>query len=444
MAGSDNQGEQLDRRRFVQATGMVAGGVLASGGDALVRSPGEHAALTAQTTSTSAEGLALGPGQLALGGRLVVGAGGYDTIQAAWDDAASGDVIYVHASYDAQAAGEQFPIVLDYGQKEVMLTGPHPGGAVVDAGSADANVIEVLGRGRNDYRNNPTVRNLEITGGQVGLRVRAAPHASFADIVCFETGSHGVEVDGYTDPETGNYWWTPGPTFRRVVTWGCGGNGFRLNTGANPRWSSLLDCHALFNRRPGVHLRGDSVRLCGGVVRNNETYGVDARNGSGQLISGVYFEGNGTHESHPVDLYVDDTAPGLTVDACYFSGRFRRDFQNGLDDAATAIAVDGGSNTDVRNCTYRRYTDAFVTIRDAADVDVHRPSHAGLDGTRFLRAQNYERLRSNGVVQESDLRNVSGRYRGDLGIHDGSGGPWGPAVWNGTDWTSVMDGQVLS
>lgn len=244
----DTETYDIDRRTFMGAAGAAAMlGPFASG-----RASAEAASPKALRGGDDFEKF----GNIAnFGGKLIVGRGGYQTIQAAWNDAESGDVVYVHSSYDAQEAGEQFPIVLDYNEKEVTLTGGHPSGSVIDAGNTTANVIEVLGRGHNDYRNNPAVQNLKICGGNIGLRVRAAPYASFRDIVVWMTDSHGISVEGYTD-ERGDFKGTFGVNFRNVMAWNCGGHGFRLGTDAHPHSTSFFGCHSEFNAGYGVQLPG--------------------------------------------------------------------------------------------------------------------------------------------------------------------------------------------
>ncbi|EJN57201.1 right-handed parallel beta-helix repeat-containing protein [Halogranum rubrum] len=429
-------GGQIDRRTFLGAAGAAA--LLGSFTGRARATPDATTALGDGDVVESFAGIAN------FGGKLVVGRGGYRTIQEAWDDAESGDVVYVHSSYDAQEVGEAFPIVLDYEEKEVTLTGGHPSGSVIDAGDVDENVVEVLGRGMNDYRNNPLVQNLKLVGGNIGLRIRAAPYSTYKDILVYQTKSHGISVEPYTD-ERGDFKGTFGVTFRNVVVWGCGGTGFRLDTDARSHSTSFFGCDSLLNGGYGVQLRGYSCRWVGGTIQNNGDCGVDARSGCGQLVSGVYFEGNGTAMSSPIEIYVAESGPGFTCDTCYFQGHYARNFDNGLDDGVFGIFVDGAPHASISNCTYRNFDECFLFVRDARDVDVHAPSHCPLDGTTFLGEDDCERLRSDGVVQESDLRYVEGVFRGDMGIHDGEGGfLWGPAIWNGREWLSVMRPEVIA
>jgi hypothetical protein len=416
----------------MRAAGAAVAGTGVLGGQAAASPPGQ------QKTSGS---LLDDKDGFVVGGRHVVGEGGYTTIQSAWDAAADGDVVVVHSSYDAQAAGEQFPITLDNREKQVLLTGGHPSGSVVDARHAPTqNVLEVIGNGYADYRNNPLVQNLKIVGGAVGMRVRAAPYASFDNLVFWMTGSHGILVGRSTESGT----W--GVTFNNCVAWNCGGDGFRLDTRADPHSTTFYGCHSLLNGDAGVRLRGYATRWHGGTIQNNGGYGVDARSGCSQLVDGTYFEGNNTTGGSPIEVYVDDSAPGFTLHGSYFQGGFFRDFENGRDKGYWAVVVGGASHTDVRNCSFRNYTESFLYVRDATDADVHLGSHCPLDETTTIQHRNCTRLRSDGSLLPTDLSGGAqpGRFVGDTGTHDGSGdAPWGPAAWNGTAWVSAVDGTQL-
>ena len=384
-----------------------------------------------------------GGGSTELGGRHVVGDDGYDTIAAAWDAASDGDTVYVHSSYDAESAGESFPVVLDYRDKEVLLTGGHPSGSVIDASHVSgANVLEVVGDGHTDYRNTPMVRNLKLIGGEVGLRIRGAPYAAFTDLVVWMTGSHGIHVDRHV--VDGTAYGSFGTTFRDCMVWNCGGDGFRLEADSHPHSTTFYGCETILNGGAGVRLRGTASRWHGGTIQNNGSFGVDARTGSSQQVTGAYFEGNGTTESSPMALYVDDSARGFAVSDTYFNGGFYRDFPNGRDESRWGVVVSGATHADVRNCSFRNYADSFLYLRGATDADVHLASHCPVDGTTPMDHADCTRLRSDGTGLPTDLRAESGRFLGDTGTHDGSGdAPWGPAVWNGTDWVCVTTGDTL-
>ncbi|WP_143423322.1 twin-arginine translocation signal domain-containing protein, partial [Halegenticoccus soli] len=107
---STGPGATWSRRSFLQTTGA---GSLALGSGVTRAADGRADLGAAANGDVQDTAIQIGP-KLNLGGRLIVGKGlAYETIEAAWNDAQDGDKVYVHSSYDAQEAGEQFPIVLD-------------------------------------------------------------------------------------------------------------------------------------------------------------------------------------------------------------------------------------------------------------------------------------------------------------------------------------------
>lgn len=435
-----DDGATVGRRGFLKAAGVVTAGMTLPSASVSASASGQG---EENHSYDGAEALEMGPDRFTVGGRHLVGLDGYGTIQAAWDAASDGDVVYVHSSYDAEAAGEQFPVELDFREKEVLLSGGHPSGSVIDARHSDETVLEVTGKGHTDYRNNPFVQSLQIIGGDVGMRVRAAPYASFKDLVFWSNGSHGVEVAGHE--VDGTDYGTFGVTFRNCVAWNCGGDGFRLNTGANPHSTTFYGCHSLLNDGVGLRLRGYASRWRDGTIQNNGGFGVDARSGCSQRVDGTYVEGNDTTADAPVEVYVAESAPGFTLHGAYFQGGFFRDFDNGRDTGRWGVVVDGAPHADIRNCSFRNYTDSFLRVDGAVDVDVHLASHCDLDDTTPIQHSDCTRLRSDGTALPADLTDAApGQFVGDAAIHDGSGDcPWGLALWDGDDWTSVMNGQTI-
>ncbi|MBV0925464.1 right-handed parallel beta-helix repeat-containing protein [Halomicroarcula limicola] len=423
------------RRTFMQALtiGAAGLGVAAMSGNAAAAEEGPS------------EPFEVGGDALNLGGTLVVGDGGYDTITQAWDAASSGDTIYVHCSYDAEAAGEPFPVVLDYEEKEVMLTGGHPSGSVIDASHSNENVIEVLGRGMNDYRNNPVVQNLKIVGGDVGLRVRAAPFASFENLVIYRTGSHGVSIEGYTDPDSGRNKGTFGVYFHNCQTWVCGGDGFRTEGDALPHGTTFTNCKASSNGGIGFRLRGYTNKLIGGAAQLNHSYGIEARVGKANLIQNCYIEGNSRAKSYPVELYASG-ADGLTISNCYFNGINPRSTSHNHDHVLRAINVHESSKLSIRDCTVRNYDEGFIATFSCRDPDFHAASHYVLDATHGLFATDPTghgniRPRSDGMILPSDLSDAEPLHDYDMGYHVG-GGKEGLAYHYDGEW-HLMETETL-
>ncbi|WP_209309468.1 right-handed parallel beta-helix repeat-containing protein [Haloarcula amylovorans] len=432
---ADQQTEAADqeidsnRRTFMQAltVGAAGLGVAAMSGNAAA----------AEDDEELSEAFEIGGEALNLGGTLVVGDGGYDTITQAWDAASAGDTISVHCSYDAEEAGEPFPVVLDYEEKEVMLTGGHPSGSVIDASHSNQNVIEVLGRGMNDYRNNPVVQNLKIIGGDVGLRVRAAPFASFENLVFYRTGSHGVCIEGYTDPDSGREKGTFGTLFNNCQTWSCGGDGFRMETNAMSHGTTFHSCKASANAGVGFRLRGYINEIVGSTAQLNHSYGVEARYGKASHIEGSYIEGNGRAKSYPIEVYAKNS-DGLNIHNCYFNGITSRSTSHSHDNVLRAINVHETDRLSIHNCTARNYGEGVIATFDCVDPDFHASSHYTLDAGRGLFATDpvghgNVRARTHGMIMPSDLRDVNGDHEGDTGYHIG-GGVEGPAVWREGEW----------
>lgn len=417
--------DDLDRRTFMKASGGLAGLSLFG------RS--ENRNLQQSLSDSTFE---FGGDSLVLGGTHVVGNDGYDTIAAAWDAAESGDVVYVHSSYDAQAAGEKFPIVLDYEQKQVMLTGGHPSGSVIDARHADENVVEVLGRGMNDYRNNPVVQNLRIRGGKTGLRVRAAPYASFRNLVLHENGNHGVHVELYTDPDSGRKKGTFGAAFYNCQAWSAGGDGFRTEVDAMTHATTLNDCKATWCKGAGVRLSGYASRVVNSTIQLNGDYGVKVREGWAMDVKDNYIEGNSRYRDFPIEVY-GKMADGLTVEGNYFNGIMPSGATHDYDSVQRAVNVHDSDHVSLKNNAARNYGDGFVAMVDCIDPDVHMGSNHLFDvefEAMDLRAHGNVRPRSDGVIMPMDLSNVQGGYPCDRGIHVRDNGRTAMCTWRNGKW----------
>ena len=436
---------ETSRRSFLKATGALGavgmyGGAATRGAEGAVPS---LSSATATTTDTVARSCVLGPDQTILGGDLLVGRDGYETIQAAWDDARNGDTVFVHHSYDAESAGEQFPIVLDYREKEVAVAGGHPSGSVVDASHSDRDIFHVKGVGHHDYRNHPLLQNLKLVGGAVGLRIEGAPHNLFQNLVIYNTGSHGVWLVEGTGPN-GETLGSFGNTFLNCQVWNAGGDGFKESTAASPHATNYAYCKAIACKGVGFRLRGFMTKVLGGDAELNHSFGFDIRNGQSIHLSDVYVEGNARDESYPVEIYAKG-AHGLTVDNCYLHGINPRSTTHGYDRVQRAVNVHDSRHVSVQSCTMRRYGDAGIALFNCEDADVHASTH-NCSETELLAMDPTDngcsRLRSDGVIFPQDLTAVSGLYEGDQGYHV-DGGEVFPAVWYGGEW-HVTATQPLS
>ncbi|WP_254822720.1 right-handed parallel beta-helix repeat-containing protein [Haloglomus halophilum] len=433
------------RRSFLKTTGVL--GAVGMYGQQASGAAGSSSASLATTSATSEDTLSracvLGPDQTILGGDMIVGRDGYDTIQGAWDDAHDGDTVHVHSSYDAEAAGEQFPIVLDYSEKEVMVSGGHPSGSVVDASHASEDIFHVEGVAQYDYRNHPILQNLKLVGGNVGLRIKGAPHNLFQNLVVFETGSHGITLEEGTGPD-GDSLGSFGNTFLNCQVWNAGGDGFREFTAANPHATNYAYCKAMACQGVGFRLRGFMTKVQGGDAELNHSYGFDIRSGQGIHLSNVYIEGNARDEDYPLEVY-GKNAHGLVIEGCYLHGINPRTTTHSYDWVQRGINVHDSRHVVVQNCTMRRYGDGGIALFGCADADVHIPSQNCSEADLLAKdpiANGCTRVRSDGVILPQDLAPVEGSFEGDQGYHvDGS--DISPAVWYGGEW-HVAATQTLS
>lgn len=437
-------GPSTSRRSFLKATGALGTiGMYGAAGTDLSGAAPSLSSTTATSEDTVARACVLGPDQTILGGDLLVGRDGYSTIQAAWNDARDGDTVFVHSSYDAERAGEQFPIVLDYSEKEVMVSGGHPSGSVVDASHSGNDIFHVEGVEHFDYRNHPMLQNLQLVGGAVGLRIKGAPHNLFQNLIIYDTSSHGVWLEEGTGPD-GESLGSFGNTFLNCQVWNAGGDGFRESTAANPHATNYAYCKAVACQGVGFRLRGYMTKVQGGDAELNHSWGFDIRSGQGIHLTDVYIEGNARDEEFPVEVY-GKGAHGLTIDSCYLHGINPRSTTHSYDRVQRAVNVHDSRHVTVENCTLRRYGDAGIALFDCDDADVHATSHNCSEAELLTMAPTDNgcvRMRSNGVILPQDLQGVTGQYEGDQGYH-ADGTNVSPAVWYGGEW-HVAATQTLS
>lgn len=431
---SGQRASNTNRRSFLAGTGLAGLAAFSGMANGESTSTSDQQMTTSQTIDTD-ETFQMTSNSLVLGGRRIVGRDGYPTIKAAWDDAESGDVIHVHSSYDAKAAGESFPIELNYEEKEVMLSGGHPSGSVIDASHTTENVIEVLGRGTNDYRNNPVVQNLKIVGGSVGLRIRAAPFASFNNLIFHETGSDAVRIEGYSDPDSGRHKGSWGTIFTNCQAFTAGGDGFTMTKDATAHGTTFQSCRATANKGAGFRLRGYTCKIFGGTSQLNWDYGIEARLGKASIVQGTYIEGNSRGNDFPVEVYAYN-ADGLTIDTCYFNGINPRTTSHDRKHVMRAVNVHSTQKLTIRNCVGRNYDDGFVALFSTEDADVHCESHHVFDAEFFAEdpyLRKNSRVRSGGTILPTDLSSVAGHHDGDRGFHYANG-KCRPAVWVNGNW----------
>lgn len=392
----------------------------------------------------------------------------YQTIQSAYEDLQEGGgIIRFTPSYEA--ADETFPIQMDtrdpngYGIS-VILEGA--GGATINAGDTDENVLEIVGPGF-EYQREIILRNFSIEGGNTGITLYQCPYSRLENLTLFQCDNHGVRL---APADFGTF----GVSFDRVEAWECGGNGFRLEQDAYANATTFIDCLAMRcgqnDASAGVRIHHACNSWIGGVIQENRGHGLDVRDAEAFYLGNAYLESNGLDiPEDAVDVYLgeaDGETPnigpgvtGLAIDACRFNGSYEGlEPGSEREKAARAIELRNASNGYIRSCTYKLYGSAFVGVRggstgsdsNVTDIDFSPATHADTlenrDPTAFIDFDNGYRLRQSGTISPQDLESndVAGGYAGDVALHTGEGFPQ-MVVWSESDESWYRpDGTTLA
>lgn len=323
----------------------------------------------------------------------VVGEG--DSVQDAID--AGDNHVYVSPGYDPDV--EDYPVVYD-GDGAITIEGFGPG--VSEFGPADEATVpalDITGDAHRSYQTTPTVRGLSIRGGSPGIRLRASPFATVEDVFLNADGHGAVIADG--EGRGGSF----GVTFRNAQAWNCGGDGFRLQSGANPHGTRWIGCNATANQGVGVRVRGYNCSFSGGVIQLNHGIGVGVRSPSFTLEN-TYVEGNSRHGEpendgyRPVELYAKN-AHGLTVDGCYFHGLNPRGAAHDFRRVFRGVNVHDSGNVSVRDCVVRRYEDAFLAAFGCEEFDVYASTHYIMDETPLIAGASGAAFLSHGTARNA-------------------------------------------
>ncbi|WP_101298156.1 right-handed parallel beta-helix repeat-containing protein [Halegenticoccus soli] len=307
---------------------------------------------------------------------VVASHGAFDTVQAAYDEAPRdrGVSIELTGAYDPSA--ESYPIALHADGDDFApfaLRGQGPSVTRIGHDDVGGDVLSIRGAGPAGYSYPFTIENLRVHGGEggAGIAVESSPQG-IVDTVVLRTKGHGVRVG---EGEHGSY----GTTFSNVQAWNCGGDGFRLDSGANPHSTHFYGCRATACRGVGFRLRGYKTAIHGGTVQLCHSHGIDVRSPA-VSIRDAYVEGNGRREDHPVEVY-GDGAHGLSVSGCYFHGATPRRCWHDRDCVLRAVNLHGSKGVAVRDCVYRRYGDRFFKGFGCERAALYDETHVALDGT---------------------------------------------------------------
>lgn len=310
----------------------------------------------------------------------------YRTIQAAWDAVPWGGGGRIVLAHDYDRTREEYPIRLraertgsDWRHKAVVLEGQGMGVTVVGERGTPADTLAVVGSEAGQYRAPPTVRDLTLRGGADGnaaLRLSGAPFATVANVQ-FEADGHGLRVAPHpVDDALGCY----GVRAGNCRAWGCGGDGFRLESGATPHDASFAGCVATDCAGAGFRVRGASASLAGCTSQLNRSWGVEVRDAPAARIADCYLEGNGRAESFPLEAY-GRRADGLVVEGCYLHGATPRSTTHGHDRVRRGLTLHESTAPTVERNAYRGYGEGLLALFDCEDPSVSTATNVSLDGT---------------------------------------------------------------
>ena len=376
--------------------------------------------------------------ELPYDGRQIVCENGYQTIQDAWNAASDGDMVVVTGEYDPSE--EDFPIVFDYREKEVSISGNHSR-TEIDASHQNEHILEVIGVGVGDFRNVPLIQNLKLVGGRNAVRARGAPNAKFYNLVAFLQDGHGFVVDHYDGRGA------QGTRFVNCQAWTCGGSGWHFTHDAQAHGSLLFGCNATWNgyngTLPGMTIRGFSTRVLASTIQVNSGTGIVADFGGSITVKDCYMEANGREADHAVNVRFEGVSGGVIesnyLNAATYGSSGRQ--TNARNRSALHVGVELHNTY---RCQFRAnvlgrrlYQDGVVAITGSSslDNDVYESTHhyTGRSGgmPNFWARDRGTRTRSHGIIRPGSLSGVEGMYEGDRAIDaNGTLRVWMNGSWN--------------
>lgn len=316
-------------------------------------------------------------------GYTTVGASGeFDTLQAAWDDAAFGEPLALWLLPDYDPHAETYPVEFTRNSnnefKPLTLRGPGPSSVSIGHSDVEGDVLSIMGAGSSDYSRPVLIQGVRFEGGAkagdagAGLAIANAPHSMLQDVL-FQTEHHGLEVCA---GGSGCY----GLVAINCQAWNCGGDGFRMNSDAKPHNTHFFGCKAIANQDAGFRFGGGvNASIIGGDIELNHGWGVEARS-RGLSIKDCYIEGNGRAVDYPVEVY-GRNADGLAIRDCYFHGINPRSVSHDHKRVQRAVNLHNSTSVSISDCIYQRYGDRFYAGFKGSEAALHPESNLALDDT---------------------------------------------------------------
>lgn len=340
-----------------------------------------------------------------------------DSLQTVFQGATRGDIVIITSGYDATA--DEWPVTID---TEIRVESP-PHNRIVVPQSPDAGFVLDL-----DGPNRPpgiTLQNvyLDAAGAKSAFKVQRARFCSFLGCTAENASEHGYFLLNHgTAPNSNRFFYCDAHMND--------GNGFFLDDGAHS--TSFVGCRTVGNGARGVWSKNNyACSWIGGGLERNGDQGAYIDGSEVFTIENAYIEGNGQNTS---DQLLVDEAQSVTIAESYFNGYHEPD--------TNGIRFRASNNCSIRNIEYRNLNGLVVNDR-SLNTELNRDSHYALDDSSFLVVDTGEMTRNNGVLEPTDLSAVMGQYEGERAINDGTTGPFGLAVWDGSAWISMQTGVPI-
>ncbi len=342
---------------------------------------------------------------------------GRESLQATIDDAAPGSTITIGESYEESA--DSWPVRVT---KSLLLQSSQGNPITIPENSTAGFVLDLGGSNRPP---GITLSNLFIDANSaaVGIRVQNARFCRLVGCLVEHATTHGFSLALRDAAPNSN------------VLFYCeahdnAGNGFFLDNVAHS--TSLVGCRAISNDGRGLWTK--NTYGCGWIGGGMELNGKEAVFVDGSEVFSLYnayVEGNAKQAESQVSVERSQTA---TIAGSYING-LRQDTTFG-------VRFDTSNNCSIRNCEYRGL-DSLVANVASRNTDLHRNSHFALDDTPIITTDTGTKTRNRGVIEPTDLSQLDGSHTGELAINNGTTGPFGLAVWNGSSWVCMTSGECL-
>lgn len=340
-----------------------------------------------------------------------------DSLQSVLEGTVRGDGVVITDEYES--TNDSWPVTID---TEIRLESNPHNRITVPHTSEAAFVLDLGGSNRPP---GITLMNVYVdaNGSESAFRVQNARFCSFVGCVAENATKHGYFLFHHNvAPNSNRFFYCDAHVNE--------GTGFFVDNQAHS--TTFVGCRAVGNGLRGVWSKNNyaSSWIGGGLERNGDQ-GAYIDGGEVFTIQNAYIEGNGEHTS---DQLLVDSAQSFTLSESYL---------NGLDQPNTnGIRISSSNNCSIRNLEYRNLNGLVVNDR-SHNTDLHRDSHYSLDDSPFLVTDTGVKTRNNGVIGPTDVSTITGQYKGERAINDGTAGSFGLAVWDGSAWVSMRDGSQV-